>query len=130
MGGNAFHDAVADYLADLVDKSGGIVVTDVPLFSLFSGASMVADMIVLPSGDSDPFIVEVKTGRYPTLTDSQRVMLPLAEVGGHVTALCPSLIPLGLTPGTPFPPLKTFLTGAERPGDELWGRFLDELDRR
>jgi RHS repeat-associated protein len=127
LGGNAFHDAVVDYLADLVDKTGGVVVTDVPIFSIVSTHSTVADLIVLPRNAQEPFIVEVKTGRYPTLTINQRILFPLLRAGEHAISLCPSLIPLGLVPGAKLPPLKIFITGAEYPGAPLWGDDLDNL---
>ena len=98
-GGNPFHDAVANMLADIVDKGGGIAVTDVPLQSIpLPGGptySATADAIVLPAGSPAPFISEVKTGANPQFTPGQSAIYPLAQIGGHVTSSCLEIALLG-----------------------------------
>jgi hypothetical protein len=73
---------VLEDLANRIDKSGGTVVTNVPLLGVNGIASNI-DAIVLPSGATSSFGLEIKTGISPTLTPNQSKVYPLFQIGGH-----------------------------------------------
>jgi hypothetical protein len=115
-----YHDAVAKALNNYLTSNGGKVVTGITLTAI-NGTSAVADMIVrLPA--ADPFIIEVKTGPGAQFTNPQRIVYPMAQVGGHVSSTNAALKEVGLTPGEPLPPLDVYIYWVIKPGTR--GKFI------
>jgi hypothetical protein len=116
-----YHDAVAQALKEYLTSNGGNVITGVTLTGI-NGTSAVADMMVkLPN--APPFILEVKTGPGAQFTDGQRIVYPMAQVGGHVSSRNAVLKEIGLVPGELLPPLKVYVYWVVNPGDK--GEFLE-----
>ncbi len=110
-----YHDAVVHQLKDYLTANGGKVITGVTLNAI-DGTSAVADMMVkLPP--VAPFILEVKTGLGAQFTDPQRIVYPMAQVGGHVSSPNGALNDIGLTPGELLPPLKVYIYWVVNPGE-------------
>lgn len=115
-----YHDAVVQALKNYLISKEGKVITGVMLTAI-NGTSAVADMIVrLPA--AEPFIVEVKTGPGAQFTNSQRIVYPMAQVGGHVSSANAALKEIGLMPAELLPPLDVYIYWVINPGTK--GKFI------
>lgn len=113
-----YHDQLVRNLAEYFRDHGCTVLVEVPLTGI-NGATARADMIMRGPGQASPDIIEVKTGADPQYTPGQRVVYPLAMVGGHGTSGDARISAVGLVPGQPFPPLPVVEIYQEKPGDPL-----------
>ncbi len=55
--------------------------------------------------DGELFLIEVKTGVGPKYEDSQRLIYPMAMLGGHVFSPDPRIAEFGFAPGELLPPM-------------------------
>ena len=123
-----YHDIIVKHLVRHLRGLGCTVVTEVPLTGI-NGVTARADFLARSADGSLLVLIDVKTGRNPGLTPSQRSVYPLAAIGGHVTSFDPKVAKLGLIPGRPFPPMRVFTTYKRGPGfpfltDEVIPEFL------
>ena len=100
-----YHDAVVAALAAHWRAGGATVLTAVDLIAR-NGATARADMLVVPPSGEPLILVEVKTGDDPQYTGGQRIVYPMAQIGGHVNSPNSKIIQLGFLPGEWLPPME------------------------
>jgi hypothetical protein len=98
-----YHDEVVEKIARIVRRLGCRAETEIQLVAL-DGVSARADILMM-TPDGRLFIIEVKTGVGPKYEDSQRLLYPMAMLGGHVFSPDPRIAEFGFAPGELLPPI-------------------------
>jgi hypothetical protein len=115
---DAFHDAVEDYMVRAFRANGLIAEQQVSITSIGSEITAVPDILAMsPSGFV--FAIDVKTGKDPGLTMSQRYVYALMDVGRHVYSSDDEISSFGFSPEQPLPPICVYFAYAEAPGSEI-----------
>lgn len=112
-----YHNFVLDDLLKSLRSVGSITIKEVRITSI-TGVTARADALVRPQ-NSDPYLIEVKTGFDPPLTDKQWAVYPLACLGNHAFSPDAKVSEVGLSPGAPLPKMRIMLYYTEGPGKEV-----------
>ena len=110
-----FHDLVVDDFLEGLKSQGSTVLKNIRILGL-SGAIAIPDGASKPAGNNKPYFIEMKTGMDPKFTANQKEVYPLICLGGHATSFDTRVSQLGLTAGTPFPPMRILLVTTSGPG--------------
>jgi hypothetical protein len=112
-----YHDQVVRWLADQLRAVGSTVQTEITLVLIDGKVTAVADLIVRPFF-SQMYIIEVKTGKDPYLSEPQSIIYAGAMIGNHVFSPSPRIRSFSFAPFEPLPPMEVYVAYAT-PGKEL-----------
>lgn len=111
-----FHDVVVDAWITALNAAGTPAIKAPAIRMIGSGAVVgFPDIIAKPPG-LPAEVLEVKTGKFPTLTLNQAFYIPMLQLGGHIYSTDPRVTQVGLTPGVPFAPMIVIIIYAPAPG--------------
>jgi hypothetical protein len=113
-----YHDQVVRHFADIFRANGNPVEIHVPITTLDGQHTAVADLIMQNPKTKELYLLEVKTGDDPPFTPHQRIVYPMASIGGHVYSNSPKISTFGFSPGVLLPPMEVDRVYAV-PGEEF-----------
>jgi len=119
-----YHDTVVLWLAQVLRSTGSTVEVNFPLTLIGGDPTAYPDLIVLPHGSLVPYLIEVKTGHDPMLSQEQRIIYPATLLGEHLYSYSPRISLFGFAPGEPLPPMMVWAVHVSKPGAEIKAAWL------